>query len=139
MTRKIRIVFILVILFGGLLLTSCGSVLDTTIDEINQRYSDKNPMSESDVKVRLKEPIKVMPVSETEFISLWVPNHHDLEELKVKVENGEEIIGVFVKFEKTVRSFPRLNEETLEMEWYEKKVTDAVLAEKRVITITDLK
>ena len=53
--------------------------------------------------------------------------------------DGEEIIGVFVRFEKTVRSFPRLNEETLEMEWYEKKVTDAVYAEKRVIKISDLK
>lgn len=139
MNKKISIVFILFILFGGLLLTSCNSVLDTTIDEINQRYSDKNPMSENDVKVRLKEPVKVVPISETEFVSLWVPNHHNFEELKIKVENGEEIIGVFVRFEKTVRSFPRLNEETLEMEWYEKKVTDAVYAEKRVITITDLK
>ena len=139
MTKRIRIFFILFILLGVVFLTSCATPLDTTIDEINQRYSDKNPMVEDDVKVRLKEPIKVIPVSETEFISLWVPNYHDLEELKAKIQNGEEIIGVFVRFEKTVRSFPRLNEETLEMEWYEKKVTDAVYAEKRVIKISDLK
>lgn len=130
---------LLILIIGCISLTSCGTPLDTTIDEINQRYKDKNPMFESDVKVRLKEPINVRTVSSTEHISIWVPNHHDLEELKELVNSGEEITGVFVKFERTTRKFQRLNEETLEMEWYEKEVVDAVYAEKRIITIDDLK
>ncbi len=130
---------LLILIIGCISLTSCGTPLDTTIDEINQRYKDKNPMFESDVKVRLKEPINVRKVSSTEHISIWVPNHHDLEELKELVNSGEEITGVFVKFERTTRKFQRLNEETLEMEWYEKEVVDAVYAEKRIITIDDLK
>lgn len=130
---------LLILIIGCITLTSCGTPLDTTIDEINQRYKDKNPMFESDVKVRLKEPINVRKVSSTEHISIWVPNHHDLEELKELVNSGEKITGVFVKFERTTRKFQRLNEETLEMEWYEKEVVDAVYAEKRIITIDDLK
>lgn len=137
-TLKI-IVLLLVLMLGCINLSSCGTPLDTTIDEINQRYKDHNPMFESDVKVRLKEPINVRKISTTEHVSIWVPNHHNLEELKNLVENGEEITGVFVTFERTTRSFQRLNEETLEMEWYEKEVVDAVKAEKRIITIDDLK
>lgn len=140
MNKVIKIfICILVILMGGLTLCSCGSVLDTTIDEINQRYKDKNPMFESDVKVRLKEPINVRKVSNTVHISIWVPNYHDIEELKNAVEAGEQIEGVYVTFEQTIRKFQRLNEETLEMEWYEKQVVDAVYAEKKIVSIDDLK
>ena len=133
------IVLLLILMFGCISLSSCGTPLDTTIDEINQRYKDHNPMFESEVKVRFKEPINVRKISSTEHISIWVPNYHDLEKLKELVNNGEEITGVFVRFEKTTRKFQRLNEETLEMEWYEKQVVDAVYAEKRIITSDDLK
>ena len=130
---------ILILIIGCISLTSCGSPLDTTIDEINQRYKDHNPMFESDVKVRFKEPINVRKASDTVHISIWVPNYHDLEELKELVNSGEQIEGVFVTFEKTTRKFQRLNEDTLEMEWYEKQVVDAIFAEKKILTIDDLK
>ena len=121
------------------LLTSCGSPLDTTIDEINQRYKDNNPMSEADVLVRFKEPINERIVSEKEHISIWVPNYDDLETLKDDLTEGMEITGVYVRFVETTRKFQRLNEETLEMEWYEKVVIDAVYAEKKNVKLGDLK
>lgn len=140
MNKVVKILIIFTIfMIGCISLSSCGSPLDTTIDEINQRYKDRNPMFESEVKVRFKEPINVRKISPTEHISIWAPNYHDLEELKELVNNGEQITGVFVTFEKTTRKFQRLNEETLEMEWYDKQVVDAVYAEKRIITSDDLK
>lgn len=134
-----KIIFNIFVILGCLFLTSCGSPLDTTIDEINQRYKDNNPMSESDVKVRFKEPLNERVISDTEHISIWVPNYDSIDEVKTAIENGQEVIGVFVRFEKTTRKFQRLNEETLEMEWYEKLVVDAIFAEKKIVTLNDLK
>lgn len=134
-----KIIFSIFVILGCLFLTSCGTPLDTTIDEINQRYKDNNPMTESDVKVRFKEPLNKRVISDTEHLLIWVPNYDSIEEVKTDLENGEEIIGVFVRFEKTTRKFQRLNEETLEMEWYEKLVVDAVFAEKKKVSLNDLK
>ncbi|MBQ8293067.1 MAG: hypothetical protein IJX78_04565 [Bacilli bacterium] len=131
--------FSILLLWFILILTSCGSPLDTTIDEINQRYLDQNPMVESDVLTRFKSPINVRRTSETTHISLWVPNYDTLDEVKQDIENGKEVVGVFVYFEETTRKFQRLNEETLEMEWYEKVVIDAVHAEKKAVSLKDLK
>lgn len=129
----------LILLMGLITLTSCGSVLDTTVDEINQRYKDNNPMFESDVIERLKEPLNVRRLSTTKHVSIWVPNYDDIELIKQDIENGKEVIGVFVTFEEVTRKFQRLNEETLQMEWYEKTVIDAVKAEKKVVSLSDLK
>lgn len=134
-----KIFFSLVVLLGAWYLTSCGTPLDTTIDEINQRYKDNNPMTESDVRVRFKEPLNQRVISTTEHMDIWVPNYDSIDDVKKVIENGQEVIGVFVKFEKTTKKFPRLNEETLEMEWYEKLVVEAIWAEKKNITLNDLK
>ena len=134
-----KILFSIFLLLSCLFLTSCGTPLDTTINEINQRYKDNNPMSEYDVKVRFKEPINERTISETEHISIWVPNYDDLETLKSDLEKGIELTGVYVRFIETTRKFQRLNEETLEMEWYEKVVIDAVFAEKKNVSLSDLK
>lgn len=134
-----KIFFSLVVLLGAWYLTSCGTPLDTTIDEINQRYKDNNPMTESDVMVRFKEPLNQRVISTTEHMDIWVPNYDSIDDVKKVIENGQEVIGVFVKFEKTTKKFPRLNEETLEMEWYEKLVVEAIWAEKKNITLNDLK
>ena len=122
-----------------LILTSCGSPLDTTIDEINKRYIDHNPMSEEEVFTRFKEPLKKIQINENIYICIWIPNYKDVETAKIDIENGQDVKGVFVKFEKTTRSFQRLNEDTLEMEWYEKSVIDAIQAEKRNLTLQELK
>lgn len=134
-----KIIFNVLIFMGCFFLVSCSTPLDETIKAINQRYSDNNPMSESDVEVRFKEPLNERKISKTEHISIWVPNYDDLETLKNDVENGKEVEGVFVTFEEVTRSFQRLNKETLEMEWYDKTVIDAVYAEKRIVTLSDLK
>ncbi len=140
MNKSIKKIFFgLVVLLGALYLTSCGTPLDTTIDEINQRYKDNNPMTESDVMVRFKEPLNQRVISATEHMDIWVPNYDSMDDVKKAIENGQEVIGVFVKFEKTTKKFPRLNEETLEMEWYEKSVVEAIWAEKKKITLNDLK
>ncbi len=134
-----RIILSSVCLLLVLFLASCSTPLDTVIDEINQRYIDHNPMSEEDVKVRFKEPLNKRVISENEHILLWVPNYDTLEEVRVDIEAGIEVIGVFVQFEEVTRSFQRLNEETLEMEWYDKVVIDAVGAKKDIVTLNDLK
>lgn len=140
MNKTVKLIFSgLILLMGLITLTSCGSVLDTTVDEINQRYKDNNPMFESDVIERLKEPLNVRRLSTTKHVSIWVPNYDDIELIKQDIENGKEVIGVFVTFEEVTRKFQRLNEETLQMEWYEKTVIDAVKAEKKVVSLSDLK
>ena len=140
MNKTVKLIFSgLILLMGIITLTSCGSVLDTTVDEINQRYKDNNPMFESDVIERLKEPLNVRRLSTTKHVSIWVPNYDDIELIKQDIENGKEVIGVFVTFEEVTRKFQRLNEETLQMEWYEKTVIDAVKAEKKVVSLSDLK
>lgn len=140
MNKTVKLIFSgLILLMGLITLTSCGSVLDTTVDEINQRYKDNNPMFESDVIERLKEPLNVRRLSTTKHVSIWVPNYDDIELIKQDIENGKEVIGIFVTFEEVTRKFQRLNEETLQMEWYEKTVIDAVKAEKKVVSLSDLK
>lgn len=140
MNKTVKLIFSgLILLMGLITLTSCGSVLDTTVDEINRRYQDNNPMFESDVIVRLKEPLNVRRLSTTTHISIWVPNYDDIELIKQDIENGKEVMGVFVTFEEVTRKFQRLNEETLQMEWYEKTVIDAVKAEKKAVSLSDLK
>lgn len=134
-----KIFFSFFILFTCLFLVSCGTPLDETIKEINQRYSDFNPMSEEDVRVRFKEPINIRVIDEFSHVSIWAVGYRDIEELKTAIENGEEVEGIFVTFKETVRSFQELNEETLEMEWHDKLVVDAIYAEKKVLTLADLK
>lgn len=129
----------LIFLIGCLSLTSCGTPLDTTIDEINKRYIDHNPMSEEEVLVRFGEPLKKVQINDNVYIGIWIPNYQDLDIAKQDLEQGKKVNGVLIKFEKTTRSFQRLNEETLEMEWYEKTVIDAIQAEKRALQVNDLK
>ena len=100
MNKTVKLIFSgLILLMGLITLTSCGSVLDTTVDEINQRYKDNNPMFESDVIERLKEPLNVRRLSTTKHVSIWVPNYDDIELIKQDIENGKEVIGIFVTFE----------------------------------------
>ncbi len=134
-----RIIYSCILLLLTIFLVSCKTPLDTTIDEINQRYSDFKPMYEEDVERRFKNPLNQRIVSDTIHISIWVPNYDTIEEVRTDIEAGKEVMGVFVKFEEIARSFQRLNEETLEMEWYKKIVIEAVMAEKRPVTLSDLK
>ena len=126
-------------IFFSLFLVSCGTPLDETIKEINQRYADFNPMSEEDVMVRFKEPINIRVIDEFNHVSIWAIGYRDIDELKKAIESGIEVEGVFVTFNETVRSFQELNEETLTMEWHDKVVVDAIYAVKKVITLADLK
>lgn len=134
-----KIFFSFFILFSCLFLVSCGTPLDETIKEINQRYADFNPMSEEDVMVRFKEPINIRVIDEFNHVSIWAIGYRDIDELKQAIESGIEVEGVFVTFNETVRSFQELNEETLTMEWHDKVVVDAIYAVKKVITLADLK
>ena len=134
-----KLLSICFITFMGLFLVSCGSPLEETIKEINQRYADFNPMSEEDVMVRFKEPINIRVIDEFNHVSIWAIGYRDIDELKQAIESGIEVEGVFVTFNETVRSFQELNEETLTMEWHDKVVVDAVKAVKKVITLADLK
>lgn len=134
-----RVLSICFITFLSFFLVSCGNPLDTTIDEINQRYADFNPMSEEDVRVRLKEPINTRRIDEFNYTAIWAVGYRDIEKLKEDIKNGVEVEGVFIIFNETIRKFQELNMETLEMEWHEKLVVDAVKAERRVINLEDLK
>lgn len=134
-----KLLSICFIAFMGLFLVSCGSPLEETIKEINQRYADFNPMSEEDVRVRLKEPINVRRIDEFNHVSIWAIGYRDIEKLKEDISNGVVVEGVYIYFNETIRSFQELNMETLEMEWHDKLVVDAVKAEKKVIILNDLK
>ena len=110
-----RVLSICFITFLSFFLFSCGNPLDTTIDEINQRYADFNPMSEEDVRVRLKEPINTRRIDEFNYTAIWAVGYRDIEKLKEDIKNGVEVEGVFIIFNETIRKFQELNMETLEI------------------------